>query len=584
MNKVIIDFNPQKSRFELTIPYMMNGVAQGIPSRKWNKAARKWFAPSVRKNAEYISKNIAPMTMSTLTDAAHKELVASLERKHAVATEAFPAWYDFKLKPRKYQMDAMNQLFSLNEGALFMAMGTGKTMTTISLMAARAMSPGDLNINSLVVLCPFSIRNNWLKELEKHCPIAYSGCVLDYQTQKGRRKYAVMMQDTTKLRVLIVGIESMSSGQASTHVERFLMSTKAGIVVDESSKIKSPTAKRTKTITDLGRLSAYRLILTGTPITQGMIDLYSQMDFLSPDIIGVGDFYSFRNTYAVMGGFNNKEIIGYKNTDALLESIAPYVFQVTREEALPELPERNYVTRNVPLTTEQARIYKDLVQTKTAMIPGEEVTEMSVENALEQLLRIQQVCGGFTVRQHVDPITEKVITTPVPLASNKVAEVVLIAEESADNMVIWARFRPEIKAIADALRKRFGDESVVEFHGGIGSEQRWDNVKKFESNQARFFVANQQTGGIGLDLLAATIAIFYSNSFSYEDRVQSEARNHRLGQKNKVTYIDLVCAGTVETQILEALEQKGTMAAYVRDVLQHGNNPLHALSKDGVDI
>jgi len=581
-NRIVVDYNGDKARFEISVPFMFNGVAQGLPSRRWNKAARKWFAPSVRKNAEYISKNLVPMSSTVLTDAAHAALVRSLETKHAAASVAFPSWYTFKLTPRVYQKACMDKFYGLSEGALFLPMGTGKTMTTISLVAARAMTPGELNINALVVLCPFSIRRNWLKELDKHCPIAVESCVLDYKTSKGLRELGKVTAATDKLRILIVGIESMSAGKAATYVQNFMMATTAACVVDESSKIKSPQAKRTRTIIDMGKLAKFRLILTGTPITQGLIDLYAQMEFLSPDIIGVGDYYSFRNNYAVMGGFDNREIVGYKNTEELMDTIAPHVFQVTREEAMPELPERIYETRQVPLTPEQKALYKSIMSTKEASMDVSGIKiDMAVQNALEQLLRMQQVCGGFGVNQGVDPITEKVVSTPVRLPSKKMDEVMAIAEETEGSIIVWARFRPELSIIAARLRDTYGDDAVVEFHGGIGPEQRWENVKTFESRKARFFVANQQTGGIGLDLLAATVAIYYSNSFSYEDRVQSEARNHRIGQKNVVTYFDLVCAGTVEEQILEALEQKGSMAAYVRDALQDGRDPIQQLSGDG---
>ena len=564
---IVVDYNKDKSRFELTVPFMYNGVAQGLPSRKWNKPARKWFAPVIRKNAEHISRTIATMSSTTVTPDAAEAIATCLERAHKRITEKFPDWYKPVLPYRSYQQQALDQLYSMPCGALFMCVGSGKTKTTIDLVAARAMASGDLNVDALVVACPFSIRQNWLKQLKEHCPIAYEAVVLDFKTKKGRDDYARVMAADDRLRIIIVGIESLSTGGAIEKVGNFLLHTRAAFVVDESSRIKNPSAKRTKNIVALGNRAKYKLILTGTPITQGLIDLYAQMEFLSPDIIGVGDFYSFRNRYAIMGGFDNKEIIGYKNAEELLGSIMPYTFQITAEEALSELPEKTYMTRMVSMSAEQKKVYKGISSEKMIETSSETI---AIQNALEKLMRLQQVTGGFTIDKKVDPVSGKEETVPVPLQSAKVQEVLNIAEEDEASTIVWCRFRAEIAAVADALRAKYGRDAVVEFHGGVTSEQRWKNVCDFESKKARFFVGNQVSGGVGLELVAATVVVYYSNTFSYEDRVQSEARNHRIGQKNPVTYIDLVCEGTIDTHVIDVVKEKGNMASFVRDVIRGG--------------
>ena len=572
---ITVYYNGEKDRFELDVPYMFSGVAQALPSRKWNKKSRRWFAPVIRKNAEHIAKNIGTMSSTKIMPEAADAIAKCLERAHNRQRIAFPSWYKHTMPPRSYQSTALDMAYSLPYFALFMCVGSGKTKVAIDTLAARAMTSGELNIDAAVVACPYSIRANWIDQFKQHCPIAFDICVLEPATKEGRNNYERVKSATDKLRVLVVGIESLSTtGNAHRYTKNFITETKASMIVDESSRIKNANAKRTQNITTLGRNCHHRLMLTGTPITQGIIDLYAQMEYLSSDIVGVGDYYSFRNTYAVMGGYNNKEIIGYKNVDELLESISPYVFQVTAEEALSELPEKTYMTRYVSMTKEQKEVYDDITNNK--IIRSEE-SDINIQNALEKLMRLQQVTGGFTVDQHVDPITEKAVTTPVPLRSAKVDEVLDITEESAGSTIVWCRFRPEIAAVAAALRKKYGDDAVVEFHGGINADQRWANVRAFESRKARFFVGNQSTGGIGLTLIAATLVIYYSNTFSYEDRIQSEARNHRIGQKNPVTYIDLLCSRSIDEHVIDVVKEKGSMAAFVKEAIRNGRDVVKAL-------
>ncbi len=578
MNKIIVDYNPSKSRFEITVPFVMNGVAQAMPSRRWNKSLRKWVAPLVKRNVEYIMNNIAIMSCAEITPAAQEAIINHKQRQQKKAIRKFPEWYQHKLPPRKHQLPPLDKFYGAEYGGLFYPVGTGKSKIAIDLTAAKAMSGDDIGIDAAVILCPYSIRKNWLKQLEEHCPIGYVARVLDYQTVKGRKEFQELLSETDKMRYLIVGIESLSSGSAKEFVYNFLTATKSALIVDEAQRIKNPNAKRTKVCMQLAKYSKFRLIMTGTPITQGIIDLYSQMQFLSPDIIGIGDYYSFRNRYAVMGGYNNKEIIGYRNVDELMEAIRPHICQVTREEALKDLPESSYIVRTVPMTKEQREVYRSVASNRLIVVDESEIT---VENALAQLTRLQQIAGGFTVKEGKDPITQERTVVPHFLGSNKVDEVVSIAEEvgKGTNIIVWCRFIPEIKLVAGKLREIFGGDQVVEFHGEIEDSERWNNLQKFERREVQFFVANPRLGGIGLDILAGDIAIFYSNTFSYEDRVQAEGRNLRTGRKKPVTYIDLVCEKTVDEHVLDIIKAKGTMAAYVRDALRQGVNPIKEIGE-----
>jgi len=574
---IVVDYNKARKRFEIDVPFMMVGIIKRMPMRKWNKAARKWFAPAMRKNAEYISKRLALMSMCSVTDEAQAEIVSILNKANKLCSKAIPEWYEPRMPMRSYQQECADKFYAMNDIGIFACVGSGKTKMAIDIVSAKALSADSsiARVDTVLVICPYSIQDNWLAELNTHCNIPYTAMRLNTKTAVGKREFAAFISvppdERTNVRFLIVGIESLSTGAAIEHTKKYVASGNTVVIVDELSKIKTPNAKRTANVIALGKAAVARIGLTGTPVTQGLHDLFSQMYFINPEIIGYSDYYSFRNRYCVMGGYDNKQIIGYDNVEELLGCLQPYVFQVTREVALPELPERTYTRRVVELNATQKKLYADIINHQQVAIDASIVT---VQNALSKLLRLQQITGGFAVKEVQNNLTGDMDIESEYIGGNKVTELVAVAEELPDQMIIWARFRPELALIADTLRSKFGADSVAEFHGGIDSEGRWNSVERFNRGDARFFVGNQATGGMGLTLTAATVAVYYSNSFSSEDREQSEARNYRLGQNNAVTYIDLICAGTVDEQVTEVLSDKKNVADFVRDSLEAGISPI----------
>lgn len=580
MDKVVIDFDSKTSRFEVYVPFTRLELARNFPDRRWNKTKKRWIAPLVRKNVEYIMNTLMKSTgvRVELSQAAKDAIIESKQRvQKRTVTRPFPEWFPFKYPPMKHQKEPLDRFYDKPVGGLFYPVGSGKSKISIDLLSAKAMDVGDNHIDGALILCPYSIRKNWLKQLQEHCPIDYRAEVLDYSTTRGKRAFNELLDSEDKLRVLIVGIESLSSGSAKYFVDTFLLAVGgkdgAAIIVDESQRIKNPSAKRTRACLELAKNSRFRMIMTGTPITQGILDLYSQMLFLDKDIIGFNDYYSFRNRYAVLGGYSGKEVIGYKNVDELMSAIKPYVCQATKEEVHNNLPPATYMVREVKMTEKQKAMYKKISLEKLIEV---EDSQIAVTNALAKLTRLQQVTGGFTVKETTDPVSGELVTEPYFLGSGKIDEVVSIAEEAGEdmNIIVWCKFVPEIELVAKVLSEKFGGDKVVTFHGQLTDQQRWENLAKFERREARFFVANPRLGGIGLDILAGDIAIFYSNTFSYEDRIQAEGRNLRTGRKNPVVYIDLVCEGTVDAHVIEIIKTKGTMAAFVREALHRGKDPI----------
>jgi len=553
-----------RSKLEVYVPFMMAGLGKSLPSRKWNKFKKCWMAPVVRMNCEYIRDN---MPGAEISEEARAAMNTCLSRVVIKKGSGFPEWYAPKTKPFSHQEEAMRRAYPYDEFALFMGCGTGKSKVAIDIATARVQEG---KIDGILIVCPFSIRENWVNEINIHCPLPSESYVLKFSTKKDKAAYSDFLGKKDCVKFLIVGVESLGAGAAPAYVEKFVLSHKLMVVVDESDSIKNPGANRTESCIRFGLNSKYRMIMTGTPVTQGILDLYSQFEFLNPEIIGTGDYYSFKAIYAIMGGHNNKEVIGYQNVDQLMDSIKPYVYQVTTEEALPDLPPKLYQIRSIPMSPPQKALYAKI--NKDMVIPGGN-TVIVVQNALEKMLRLQQVTGGHYPEEMWDALNEDIYIKAVPVEGRnpKVEEVIKIAKEVGESsIIVWCRFRPEIEAVSKALAEEFGEDQVVEFHGGVPPEDRWERVQKFESKRARFFVGNQMTGGVGLTLVAATYAIYFSNSFSYRDRHQSEARLHRPGQDHTVIYIDLKCEGTVDDRVMEAISNKQDVADYVADSMKSG--------------
>jgi len=313
----------------------------------------------------------------------------------------------------------------------------------------------------------------------------------------------------------------------------------------------------------VGGWSEYRMILTGTPVTQGMEDLFGQFLFLDAKIIGCKNFTVFKNRYCVMGGFRGKQIMGYQFKGDLLDKIKPYVDYITKAECL-DLPEKlKPPAVHVKPTSNQKRVMKQLKQ-EYAMQDGDD--EITVSTVLERMMRYQQVIG----RTFPFELEGEYHTKPIPGGNPKIDEMLELLSGLPETVkvIIWARFVPEIGYITDALKSEYGEQSVVQFYGATDNDSRIRNVRAFQGDaQVRFIVSNQTVGGYGQTWTAATYVIYYSNSFSYEDRYQSEDRAHRKGQHNHVTYQDIEMDVPEDKMILRAIRKKRDLAKEVEEFL-----------------
>ena len=555
-SNVRIEYDVKTSRFHIHTPAWMVDKVRKIPNRRWDSRRRIWTAPVLRANSRHLLDHF---DRNAFTHVALQVAVASVERVQPTVVP-FPPLYPFKTQPRQYQRDALQHAWGKNAFAFYMDMGTGKTKTSLDLMSAYYL---DGKVDRVLIVTKYSTRRNWKQEIELHCGIQTDVMILDTSKAKAFDEWNTNKDLACKF--LIVGTESLAAGHAVHMAEKFVMvSTRVGMIVDEAHMIKTHNAVRSRNCVKLGHAAAYKIAMTGTPIANGPMDVFMQFEYLDPNIIGIGDFYSFRNRYAIMGGYEDRQIIGYQNMEELIEMLAPFVFQVRKSEVLTELPPKIYETREVTLNEEQKRLYKDIAK-RDKTVSGDR--GLTVNTVLERMLRLQEIAGGIITFERNPDIYDvsKFDHVRIPGKNPKIEELLAIAEENDVSTIVWCRFIEEIHMVTEALREKYGDDQVVQIYGAIDEDTRWANVSDlFQSKKARFLVGNAATGGVGLNMTAAELVVYYSNSFSFTDREQSEDRAHRIGQTKSVTYIDLIAEGTVDAVVVEALRGKRDVSEFVR--------------------
>ena len=426
--------------------------------------------------------------------------------------------------------------------AFLMDMGTGKTITTIAVVGAMYQ---EKKIRKLLVVCPKSIVDVWEQEFEKFAGFPYSLVVLD---GTGLKKIdTIRHMNGIGLQVIVVNYESC------WRLEAELTKWKPDMIVcDESSKIKNPQAKCSKALHRLGKLSSYNLILTGTPITNSPLDFFSQYKFLDERIFG-GSFYGFRSYYAILGGYQNHQIVGYKHLAELVEKAHAIAYRIKIDEAV-ELPEFVDEIRPVKLEKKAQQIYDGISKDSYAELMSGEVT---TRNVLTQLLRLSQCTGGF-IRNDDGDDAQQVSTAKLEALEDIIDECM----EQKKKVVVFARFVPEIDAISKMLTKKKIAHAIIK--GDV--KDRAEQVEAFQNNpDVRVFIGQLQTTGMGLTLTAGTVAVYYSLDFSYTNYEQSRARIRRIGQTKRGVYIHLVAKDTVDEHIMSALKQKADVAHMIVD-------------------
>jgi SNF2 family DNA or RNA helicase len=463
--------------------------------------------------------------------------------------------YKFKSKPFAHQSKALEMSWDKEVFAYFMEMGTGKSKVLIDNIAM-LFNAG--KINGALIIAPKGVYKNWFdSEIPSHMPDYVEKKVGLWRTDPNAKDLKPLFSTGAELHILIMNVEAFSTKKGVLFAHKFLSCHNALISIDESTTIKNPNAKRTKSILSLKPLSKFRRILTGSPVTKSPLDLFSQCQFLDPWLLNQSSYYAFRTRYAVcrkinVSGRQVEIVVGYRNLGELSEKIKPFSYRVLKDDCL-DLPPKTYTKRIIELSDEQKKVYKTMKEKAIAFLNGKMVSTATV---ITQLMRLHQItCGHFTSDD--GDVQE--------IKNNRIDQLMEILEEVEGKAVIWAHYRYDIKKIVEAISKKYGENSVVTYYGDTSTDDRQKAITKIQDKDSsvRFIVGTPQTGGYGITLTGASTMIYYSNGYDLEKRQQSEARIDRIGQEKPMTYIDIIAEGTVDDKIVQSLRKKVNIATEI---------------------
>jgi len=516
-------------QYNITFPYdpEMVDFCRRLQRARWNPEKKCWTAVRNMPNAldlrqwGFVDDAVLHPTIE-MTEGTHEWTVSATLYKH--------------------QDEWGVRATGLPRGLLAAEMGLGKT-----IMALVWLKHFKVNPENIIIVCPVSLIHHWVKEIA---------------TFTGETALAILGPTKKRLELLgtpgihVVNYEFVTLNKTACDLAR----KKSCLILDESHKIKENKSKRSKVIHDVSRDKSHVLLLTGTPVSQGAQDYFSQMRAINPSLLG-SSFTAFKNRYCVTEAIRGAppgvtKIVDYKNLNELTRIIAPYTHTIRKKDCL-DMPEKFYITRTVQLAPDQHEKYMELKHgMMTWLDSGEEVT---AANILVRLLRFSQVTQGFLQSE----------TTIERLSNPKLECLVDIIESSIGSpLVIMCRFREDIKIIEETLAKMKQPYGLL--HGGVDTSDRHDIVDQFRARKFNILVAQIRVGGVGFNMEHCKTMVFYSNEYSLNDRLQAEDRIHRAtSTKEPCMYIDIVAENTVDEGIISALQKKKNVSEMLSDLRKY---------------
>jgi hypothetical protein len=473
--------------------------------------------------------------------------------------------FPYKTQPYDHQRKALLETATRKYAALFAEPGTGKTKIILD-NAAFLYRRGD--IQALLVFAPSGVHVNWIREeLPLHMSEEVPTEIFIWYSRKSRQKgyqrdfrnFMAGIHNPKALRVLAMNIEAIITDAGSKAARNMLDSFSTMLVIDESTDIKTPGAKRTRRAKALGRLASHRRILSGLPDPEGPVDLYAQLSFLSPHIVGTNvakfkaRYCEFEQTY-VGGGKTIQTVSGYRNLEELTRIVQGVSFRVRKEDCL-DLPPKVYTKRFFEMSVEQERMYRELDEQLTTEFPdGQEVT---ARIAIVRMLRQQQIAAGYVPPDDWNVDSQEPVRR-IPGPNPRLDAMKDIVEKYPGQMIVWVRYRMDSTLLLELLGK-----DAVRYDGEVKDKQREENMDRFKKGEVRFIVASPKAMARGFTLHMAQTCVFYSHYWGLEARIQAEDRAHRAGLKHTVTYVDVLAEDSVDEKIVKALRNKDDLARRV---------------------
>jgi SNF2 family DNA or RNA helicase len=555
-----LDYDSKEDRFYITTTFGQNHIAKSVPRGRWvPEPVKSWRYLNNHETLSAINHLINEEKFKVITKSARRQVLKYLSEqlekeqglkqvKNIKKQEETQLQLPLKTTPYEHQRKAIQIGITVDSAGLLMEQGTGKTLAAIGIATYRYLKG---QVKRLLVVAPKSVLPEWARQFKEHTDLPYQAAALD---MKAKRKKDILenWEDSEGIQLITINYES------TWRLEEEIAKWKPDMIIcDESQKIKKHSAKQSKALHRLGKIAKYRLILTGTPVSQTPLDFFSQYLFLDPTIFGTS-FPKFRDRYAVMGGYGGYKVVGLKNVEELAEKAHSIAYRVTKEEAV-DLPETVDKTLYAKLEPAAEKVYKEMMEESLLKLEGDD--KVTAPIVLTQLMRLQQIAGGFIPADETGNIYQ-VSSAKLNVLKETVEDLV----EAGSKMVIFANFIPEVNAISEWLTSQKVKHQVLTGK----TKDRGAAIDDFQNNpKTKVFLAQISTGGVGITLTAADTAIFYSLNYKLVDYEQARARVHRIGQKKKVTYIHIAAEGTVDQEITARLREKQEIAKLVVDDLKN---------------
>ena len=530
-----------------------------MPSARWDKRRAVWTYYSSPLAARRIARAADSLEEDLISNGQFSDMVSDFSNilesrvwKSQRGTNAVGEMllqfnpFDTTTMPWNHQVCAHSFIHGKAGALLAMEMGTGKTLVAIQRIL-------DLKPKRTLVVAPLAVCEVWPDEWETHVGESeHQVAVLD---AAGSAKRGVQLDHAETMATarglpLIVVVNYESFWRPSI-AKRILASDFDLVIYDEAHKLKTPSGKASKFAARLAWMIQNRLGLTGTPLPNNPLDAFGLWRAIDPSLFGTV-FAKFRKQYARMGGFEGRQVVGWINQDKFKRLMDLLTYRVDID--VLDLPEATDTVRYLELPADAKETYHQLHKTFVADVAGGMVT---ASNALARLMKLREVTCGFVIDD--DGMTQYIHN------ERQAALEGVLEEIKGEKVVVFCEFKEDVCRIKDACIE------MDLAYGEVTGDQK-DTVGGKIPDGVDVLICNTKSGGLGLNLVAARYAIFYSVGFALSDHLQARRRVHRGGQTRTVTYVHLVAKGTVDEHVYKALRSKKEIIDEILDAIKGGHN------------
>lgn len=440
----------------------------------------------------------------------------------------------FKTKPLPHQIEAFNYGLKRHQLLLCDEQGLGKTKESIDITVSKKDE-----LNKVLVVCGVnSVRFNWAQEISIHSDEKSIILGNEHDVLSDLERW--LNDDTTYFG--IINIEKLRKTEIISKISVYIKSQKiGGVIVDEVHKIKNPKTQQGKAVANNLRDAKFKIGLTGTPITNNPLDLWNILNWLGATR---DNYFAFRNKYVILGGWEGKQVMGFKNLDNLNADLQQIMLRRTKNDVI-DLPPKIYKNEYIELSAQEKKEYKEQ-QNHISMIikkiedENGDIKEKEVPNILGLLIRLREATSGInsSVKSKIERLVELYTEEYLPLKRK---------------IIVFTNFTETVKDVVDSL----AEYNPLFVTGNVPLEERQQKVNLFQSSsEHNIIVGTIGAMGTGLTLNKASAVIFIDKSYSYADNLQAEDRAHRIGTEHSVNVISLIAKNTIDENIESILANK----------------------------